>query len=92
MKPSTSSNTLLHMDQFLLFGFCATMPASYLPLPLPVFLPLPLIIRPDWLLRCHLCLSSCHWAGNDTPIGLTGDGGASACSDIFFIITPVLQK
>jgi hypothetical protein len=27
-KPSTSSNTLLHMDHFLLFSLCATMPQA----------------------------------------------------------------
>jgi hypothetical protein len=84
MKPSTSSNTLLHMDQFLLFSLCATMPASCLSMTLPVFLLLPLVICPDWLLPCRLHLSSCQWASNDTPIRLTGDGGASACSDNFF--------
>jgi hypothetical protein len=84
MKPSTSRITLLHMDQLLLFSLCVKMPASCLPLALPVFSPLPLIIHPDWLLPCCLRLSSCHWAGNDAPIGLTGDGGASAFGDNFF--------
>jgi hypothetical protein len=84
MKPSTSSNTLLHTGQFLLFSMCATIPVSCLPVPLPDFLPLPLVIRPGWLLHCHLCRSWCHWVGDDTPMGLTGDWGASACSDNFF--------
>jgi hypothetical protein len=84
MKPSTSSNTLLHVGQFLLFSLCTTMPVSCLLVPLPVFLPLPLVICPEWLLHCRLRLSLCHLAGNDTPIGLTGDGGACACSDNFF--------
>jgi hypothetical protein len=68
----------------LLFSLCATMPTSCMPVPQPVFLPLPLVICPDWLLPCHLCLSLCHWAGDDTPIGLTSDGGASVCSDNFY--------
>jgi hypothetical protein len=66
IKPSTSSNTLLHMGQFLLFSLCTTMPALCLPAPLPVFSLLPLTIRPDCLLHCCLHLSSCHWVGNDT--------------------------
>jgi hypothetical protein len=77
-----------------LFSLCAAMPTSCLLVPLPVFLPLPLIIHPDWF--CCIAASASPyatgWATTQfskfvCPIGLTGGGGASACGDNFLLLS-----
>ncbi len=69
-RPSqTPSGILAVCLSSVLAGCCAASlntAASCLSVPPLVVSMLPLVVRPDWLLHLHLCLSLCHWAGNYT--------------------------